>query len=177
MSYQLIFTIHLFIPVYVSPSLYLKEEPRIDTPTYPRQKRTHSSLLLMLTLKRTRLLLLTLTIEKDQLQSWYQLDITHHQVIKYILSDNSLPNLSLSLSLVVSKEIRGSHSSMDTHQLQATDSPLLTLRSVSSDMSEYSIDSRISTHIYPEDALYPRTGLLGLADCMSSKSSRDKRNK
>lgn len=46
--------------------------------------------------------------------------------------------------------------------------------SISSAASEYSFDSRISTHIYPEDALYPRAGLFGLADCMSTRSRERK---
>ncbi len=40
----------------------------------------------------------------------------------------------------------------------------------STTFSEASLDSRISTHLCPDDATYPRAGLFGLADCMSSKN-------
>lgn len=44
-------------------------------------------------------------------------------------------------------------------------------RSTSSEaLSERSLDSRISSrHLYPDDAAFGKGGLLGLADCMSSK--------
>ena len=45
-----------------------------------------------------------------------------------------------------------------------------TIRSTNSTtFSESSVESRISTRLCPEDATYPRGGLLGLADCMSSR--------
>ena len=85
--------------------------------------------------------------------------------------------VSITKDVTVDGRDRSSSAASLKDQSMAADSPLLTTRSISSATSDYSFDSRISSHVYPEDAMYPRTGLLGLADCMSSRGGKDKKNK
>ena len=102
----------------------------------------------------------------------------HHQLLQeeplvtpaLVIKDDTPPPPRTSTE--TSNSSPSSHNAQDNHV--NAHSPQLTIRSVSSAISEYSVDSRISSHIYPDDAHYPRGGLLGLADCMSNRSKERK---
>ena len=57
--------------------------------------------------------------------------------------------------------------SNDSFRSYTTSNSQATIRSTS---SEYSVDSRISSRQVPDDAMYPKGGIFGLADCMSTRS-------